>query len=79
MSANGLVATDGAINVQSTAYRLADELHPDPTTGVPPITDPLAFLALPPDMSTLSVKSTPCTDGPGRYGNCNFPNNPCAR
>ena len=41
---------------------------PAPLANQPPIADPLAGLVLPPDMTSLSVKTDPCTQGPGRYG-----------
>lgn len=42
---------------------------PLPVTGSPRMVDPLAFLKMPFDWSTLPVKgsTSPCTGGPGRY------------
>jgi hypothetical protein len=77
VSSNGLVATDGSINVQNSASGSLANYTPDPTTGVNPITDPLAFVALPPDMTGLAPRSNPCADGPGIYGTYNFPNGDC--
>jgi Putative Flp pilus-assembly TadE/G-like len=74
---NGLVVTNGQTTVEGTASGSLANYTPDPTTGVSPIPDPLAFLALPPDMSTLAVKTNPCTDGPGKYGSFSFPNSTC--
>jgi Flp pilus assembly protein TadG len=75
---NGLVVTNGQTTVEGTAAGSLSNYTPDPTTGVSPIPDPLAFLALPPDMSTLAVRTgSPCTQGPGKYGSFNFPNSLC--
>ena len=74
----GLVSIDGAIKVQNQALGSLGNYSPQPTTGQPAITDPLASVTLPPDMSALSVRSNPCTDGPGRYGAYSFPNSTCA-
>jgi Putative Flp pilus-assembly TadE/G-like len=74
---NGLVVTNGSTTVEGTASGSLANYTPDPTTGVPPIPDPLAFVSLPPDMSTLAVKTNPCTDGPGKYGSFSFPNSTC--
>jgi Flp pilus assembly protein TadG len=70
VSNNGLVATDGKITVEQLngAYGPLGNYTPTPTTGVPKATDPLAFVSLPPDMSSLTVKTNPCTQGPGLYG-----------
>jgi Flp pilus assembly protein TadG len=72
VSNNGLVATDGIITVQGTASGPPENYTPFPTTGVPAVSDPLAFVALPPDMSALTVKTDPCTQGPGKYGSVNL-------
>ena len=77
VGANGLVVTNGSIKVQGTASGSYDNYTPDPITGVPGLTDPLQHLSLPPDWSTLTTKSNPCTDGPGIYGSYNFPNATC--
>jgi Flp pilus assembly protein TadG len=77
VGSNGLVATDGQIVVQGTATGPLANYTPDPITGQPAASDPLSFLALPPDMSTLTVKSNPCTDGPGKYGSVNLRNITC--
>ena len=77
VSNNGLVVTNGSIKVQGTASGSYANYTPDPITGVPPITDPCRHLSWPPDWSTLSTKSDPCTDGPGIYGSYNFPNSTC--
>jgi hypothetical protein len=74
---NGLVATDGKILVQGTASGPLSNYTPDPTTGQPPASDPLSFVAIPPDMSTLTVKTNPCTQGPGKYGSVNLRNFAC--
>lgn len=79
VGANGLVVTNGTIGVEGTASGSYANYTPDPTTGVPPISDPLSFLVMPPDMSALAAapKSNPCADGPGKYGSFNFPNSLC--
>jgi Flp pilus assembly protein TadG len=43
---------------------------PSPVTRSPRLVDPLAFLTMPFDWSTLPIRNTanPCTNGPGRYG-----------
>lgn len=77
VSNNGLVSTTGNITVEGTASGPLSSYSPDPSVGVPPITDPLADWLAAPDMSTLTVKSDPCTQGPGKYGAKNFPNGLC--
>ncbi len=78
VGANGLVVTNGQTTVEGTADGGLANYTPDPTTGVAPIPDPLAFLALPPDMTGLALRTgSPCTQGPGRYGSFNFPNSVC--
>lgn len=77
VSSNGLVSTTGNITVEGTASGPLSSYSPDPNVGVPPITDPLADWLAAPDMSTLTVKTDPCTQGPGKYGAKNFPNGLC--
>jgi hypothetical protein len=77
ISANGLVATDGAITVEGSAGGPLSNYTPDPTTGVPPIKDPLAEVPLPPSFAGLTPLSNPCTDGPGIYGGRNLRNTTC--
>jgi Flp pilus assembly protein TadG len=75
---NGFVVTDGDITVEGTASpNPTTNFTPDAQQGQPAIVDPLAYLTLPPDMSTLTAKSNPCTQGPGLYGDFNFPNSLC--
>ena len=53
---------------------------PEAITGVAPIEDPyLNSVSLPPtsEMSGLTVKTDPCTQGPGKYGVVNLPNSTC--
>ncbi|WP_091784465.1 hypothetical protein [Pedococcus dokdonensis] len=51
---------------------------PTPLENQPPIADPLAGLLLPPaSVSTLAVKTNPCTDGPGIYLNSIDASDPC--
>jgi hypothetical protein len=59
---------DVKITVQGTAS--GTSWNPPPVTGSPKLSDPLSFLKMPFDWSTLPVKSNPCgaTGGPGRYG-----------
>ena len=59
--------------MQGTASGPLDNYTPDPEISQPAVTDPLSFMNLPPDMSTLSVQSNPCTDGPGKYGSVQLP------
>ena len=78
VSSNGLVVTNGQITVQGTASGPLANYTPDPTTGAPPISDPLADLVLPPAaMATLVNRTDPCTQGPGIYTGKNFPNALC--
>ncbi|MGZ8748154.1 MAG: hypothetical protein ACXWZ2_14345, partial [Mycobacterium sp.] len=77
VSNNGLVATDGQITVQDTASGPLANYTPDPATSQPAISDPLAGLALPPDMTGLSPRTDPCIDGPGIYGGRNLRNSTC--
>jgi Flp pilus assembly protein TadG len=75
---NGFVVTDGDITVEGTASpNPTTNFTPDAQQSQPAIVDPLAYLTLPPDMSTLTAKSNPCTQGPGLYGDFNFPNSLC--
>jgi Flp pilus assembly protein TadG len=77
ISSNGLVATDGAITVEGSAGGPPTNYTPDPTTGVPPIRDPLADVPMPPSFAGLAPQSNPCTDGPGFYGGRNLRNATC--
>ena len=77
VSSNGLVATTGGITVQGTATGPMSSYSPDPSVGVPPITDPLADFLAQPDMSSLTAKTDPCTPGPGISGGINFSNGLC--
>jgi Flp pilus assembly protein TadG len=77
VGSNGLVATDGRILVQGTATGPLSNYTPDPLTGQAPATDPLSFLTLPPDMSSLTVKTDPCTQGPGKYGSVDLRSKTC--
>jgi hypothetical protein len=77
VGSNGLVATDGQIVVQGTASGPLANYTPDPVTGQPAATDPLSFLSLPPDMSALTVKTDPCTQGPGKYGSVDLRSKTC--
>ena len=80
VSTNGLIATGAgaAITVQGTASGPLSQYIPDPTTGVPAIIDPLAdYLAQPAGISSMTTKTNPCTQGPGKYSGYNFPNSLC--
>jgi hypothetical protein len=81
VSTNGLVVADGTITVEGTASGGYSRYDPDPTTGVPPIEDPLGHVNLPPDMTGLPNRGTtgdPCTLGPGIYqGGRNLRNATC--
>jgi hypothetical protein len=70
-----VVAPDGKLTVEGTAS--GSGYTPTAQQGVPAILDPLAFLPLPPDMSSLSTKTDPCADGPGKYGAFSFPSSSC--
>ena len=74
MNPNGSVTTDKGTKIQGTTT--GGTHSPTPTTGVPAITDPLAFMPMP-DWSPLTPKSNPCLQGPGIYGSFSFPNVPC--
>ena len=78
---NGPVATDGNISVQGSAAGSYANHTPDPMTGQAPISDPLAFISLPPSMAGLTPKTDPCgmgaTHGPGIYGSRNLRNMVC--
>ncbi|WP_158296525.1 DUF7305 domain-containing protein [Nocardioides albidus] len=79
ISSNGLVATDGKITVEGTASGAMANYTPNPLTGYPAIQDPLATLALPPDMSGL-IRRTPvdsCPPGPGIYSGINMRGKVC--
>ncbi len=77
VQSNGLVSTNGQIYVQNTASGPLSSYQPDPRTNVPPISDPLAGVPLPPDMSTLTAKTDPCNEGPGIYTGKNLNNMTC--
>ena len=77
VSSNGLVATTGDITVEGTASGPLSSYSPDPNVGVAAITDPLADFMAAPDMSSLTVKTNPCSQGPGKYAGHNFPNGLC--
>lgn len=74
VSSNGLIATGAgaAITVEGTASGPLSNYQPDPTVGVPAIADPLADFLAKPDMSGLTPKTNPCTQGPGIYPGINF-------
>jgi len=76
VSNNGLVATTGTITVEGTASGSYANYTPDPLTNQPPIEDPLGFMTMP-ATSGLSVKTDPCTQGPGKYGSVNLRNRTC--
>lgn len=70
VSNNGLIATDGVITVEGSARGGLANYSPDPVTGYPAIEDPLAKLALPPDMTALTRQTSPtdqCPTVPGIY------------
>ena len=77
VSNNGLIASSGAIYVEGTASGGLGQYSPDPTTGVPAISDPLAGVALPPDMTGLQNRTDPCTQGPGIYVGWSVQNSTC--
>jgi Flp pilus assembly protein TadG len=82
VSQNGLVASSGSIYVQGTAGGGLGNYTPDPITGVPAISDPLANITLPPaSIGTLSPKTDPCgtgpTHGPGVYAGWSVSNGVC--
>jgi hypothetical protein len=80
VSNNGLVATDGTITVEGSASGGLANYTPDPRTGYPAIDDPLATLALPPDMTGLTRPAIPpsgCPPGPGIYSGLNLRNKTC--
>jgi hypothetical protein len=80
VSNNGLVATDGIITVEGSASGGLANYTPDPRTGYPAIDDPLATLALPPDMTGLTRPTIPpsgCPPGPGIYSGLNLRNKTC--
>lgn len=68
----------GQITVQGTVSGISG-FSPPPQTGQPPINDPLAHLALPPDMTglTFTAGASPCVKGPGLYGSQNLRNMTC--
>ena len=76
VSNNGLIATDGDITVQNTASGPLANYVPDPQTNQAAIADPLAFMTMP-DISALSAKTDPCTQGPGIYGDVDLNSRTC--
>ncbi|MFC5729797.1 MULTISPECIES: pilus assembly protein TadG-related protein [Nocardioides] len=80
VSNNGLVATDGNITVEGSASGGMANYSPDPRTGYPAIDDPLATLALPPDMTGLTgqtIAGNECPPGPGIYSGLNLRGKTC--
>ncbi len=71
---HGSLVTDRETTVQGTATGAG--YSPPPQTGQPPMADPLQFMPVP-DMTGLSGKSDPCTQGPGFYGSIDFRNRTC--
>ncbi|MFL6106223.1 MAG: pilus assembly protein TadG-related protein [Marmoricola sp.] len=77
---NGNVITTTAgntISVQGTAS--GGCCSPTAITGAPQLPDPLAGAIVFPlaGTSSLSVKTDPCSQGPGKYGAVNLPNSTC--
>ena len=77
VSANGLVVAEGMITVEGTATGPLTNYTPDPTSGVDPIQDPLGHVNLPPDMTGLQNRTSPCSQGPGIYTAQNLRNATC--
>ena len=74
-----LVASGGGIYLQGSKPSKGTQT-PAPYTDQPAIADPLAWLTLPPDLSTLTAKTatacgTGATHGPGIYRSLNVANN----
>ena len=69
--------TGNTISVQGTAS--GGCCTPTAITGAPQLPDPLAGAITFPlaGSSGLSVKTDPCTQGPGKYGAVNLPNSTC--
>ncbi len=74
----GVAASGGTTYIQGTATPLNQVSNPR-QTGVAAVTDPLAAsIVLPPaGLAALTVKSNPCTQGPGLYGSVSLGNSAC--
>ena len=72
----GVATTTGGTYLEASSVN-----RPSQVTGSPlkysagAVADPLSFLTLPPATTGLSVRSNPCTDGPGLYGAQNLNGN----
>lgn len=75
---NGALKVGPSPNSISLSGTCTGNCSPTPTTGVPKIADPYASaISLPLDYSTLTVKTDPCSQGPGLYGATEIPNSTC--
>ena len=63
--------------MQGTASGPLENYTPDPLTGQAAVADPLVDFTLPPDMTGLTVKTDPCTQGPGIYGSVDLRSRTC--
>ena len=65
-----VVSTGGSVNIEGSGPSRGT-VTPAPTTGAAHVDDPMGSLALPPDMTGLTVKSPAnmCAGGPGIYLN----------
>jgi Flp pilus assembly protein TadG len=72
---NGLLSTTPSPNAITTSGRCIGICTPFAEEGVPPIEDPYADVVSFPLAFTNTVKTDPCTQGPGVYGAKSFGNN----
>jgi hypothetical protein len=77
VGSNGILAGNGSILVEGTTTG-RQYATPQPIDGSPHVDDPLAAYPLPTappyaSLIPLTVKTNPCTGGPGVYGAFNFP------
>ena len=75
---NGILAANGSIFVEGTVSGFPSSAQPTPVIGQPRLEDPLVSYPLPtpPTYGGLAttVKTDPCSQGPGIYGTFTFPN-----
>jgi hypothetical protein len=73
-----VTTTGGTISIEGDRlFPSKGEMNPAPLTHQSKMTDPLAFLTMPPDMTGLVKKTNICTDGPGIYASFAPSANPC--
>ena len=73
---NGNMTATPSPNTISVVGTCPGNCSPAAQTGVAPIDDPYASIAMP-STASLTVKTDPCNQGPGIYGAVSIPNSTC--